>query len=736
PAAAARRALAARLRQAQGLGDVARQVGDGERQIRGLSGQLAQALADLNLASAGDLRKVKPLFDADIAQAREAFADIETAVQKLRNDDEVLPPDIAKQTLLRQQLAAEGEVVTADTLRQARHRRDAHWREVRQACADNALDSGHCLDTFEAAQDEADRQADLLRADAKRAAEFQVCTTRIEQMEQRRQEIAAELEVLAKRAAGLRSDWAQRLAQAGLPALSAEALREWQAQRRNALDIAERHAAAETTLAQLQAAAQQAASDLADALKASGHPAQETAADLPALLEQAAAWDKASTEAQAKHEERVKTAQAQAADLAEIERQTADAEAAWQRHHARAQDWHSRLWLNPDSSSEAVKARLEELDAYARQAAALADAKLRLAQGQAALDEFNAAARQLADLLHEPAPAQADDFAENLRKRLGLSQQAETQRNSLRLELGKAEKKLRQAQAGHDAQTAALARLCLAAGVADRADLPVQEALAAQKRQAQENLSRLCQQLRQASPRTETELRQALADRDAIRLDTEREQCKAEIARLEQEQAAARQAEEHARRALEAIDASDAAARAREAMESAAARQRAALRPWARLRLAHALLAEALLRFRERAQAPMVQAASAYFELMTDGRYGRLLADEQDGKPVLRALRNDGARIGVEAMSEGTADQLYLALRLAALELRRASHPPMPLVLDDVLITSDDQRAVNVLRALAKFAKGGQVMLFTHHRHVLDLAGAALGAEALAAHWL
>ena len=113
-----------------------------------------------------------------------------------------------------------------------------------------------------------------------------------------------------------------------------------------------------------------------------------------------------------------------------------------------------------------------------------------------------------------------------------------------------------------------------------------------------------------------------------------------------------------------------------------------------------------------------------------------VVADEVEEKPVLRAERIDGIRIGVEAMSDGTADQLYLALRLAALDLRRVSHPHMPLVLDDVLITSDDERAANILCALARFAEGGQVMIFTHHRHLVDLARATLGERALVIHHL
>ena len=87
-------------------------------------------------------------------------------------------------------------------------------------------------------------------------------------------------------------------------------------------------------------------------------------------------------------------------------------------------------------------------------------------------------------------------------------------------------------------------------------------------------------------------------------------------------------------------------------------------------------------------------------------------------------------------MSEGTADQLYLALRLAALELRRASHPHMPLILDDVLVTSDDERATHILRALARFAEGGQVMLFTHHQHLVNLALSTLGNQRVVTHRL
>ena len=395
---------------------------------------------------------------------------------------------------------------------------------------------------------------------------------------------------------------------------------------------------------------------------------------------------------------------------------------------------HTRLFLPRDASPESIKARLDELDGLARHSASMSEAELRRAQHQAVVDDFEAQAVQLAALVGEVTPVQLEAFVDRMSKRLNASRERDLQRSTLVHDRTRAEEKKRQAEAEGEAQAAVLMRLCAAANVDAADDLQGREDTAARKRKAQATLSMLRQQLAQASIRTDESLRQSLSGQDVITIESERERCRREIQQREQEQGVARQTEELARRNLESIDSSDRAATAREAMESAAARYRTSVRPWARLRLAHALLQEALNRFRERAQAPMVTAASAYFSLMTGGRYERLVADETVNKPILRAERAGGGIIGVEAMSDGTSDQLYLALRLAALDLRRESHPQMPLLLDDVLITSDDERAANVLRALARFAEGGQAMLFTHHRHLIEVANAAVDGHGIVIH--
>lgn len=73
-------------------------------------------------------------------------------------------------------------------------------------------------------------------------------------------------------------------------------------------------------------------------------------------------------------------------------------------------------------------------------------------------------------------------------------------------------------------------------------------------------------------------------------------------------------------------------------------------------------------------------------------------------------------------MSSGTRDQLYLALRIATLKWRLQSHEAMQFVVDDILINFDDARSTATLEIFAELAAGNQVILFTHHRQVVEAA--------------
>jgi uncharacterized protein YhaN len=79
-------------------------------------------------------------------------------------------------------------------------------------------------------------------------------------------------------------------------------------------------------------------------------------------------------------------------------------------------------------------------------------------------------------------------------------------------------------------------------------------------------------------------------------------------------------------------------------------------------------------------------------------------------------------------MSDGTRDQLFLALRLATIELQRDQQDPLPFVVDDILVGFDDERSKACLEVLAEFAQKTQVLVFTHHSMVAQAAN-ELGQE-------
>jgi len=79
-------------------------------------------------------------------------------------------------------------------------------------------------------------------------------------------------------------------------------------------------------------------------------------------------------------------------------------------------------------------------------------------------------------------------------------------------------------------------------------------------------------------------------------------------------------------------------------------------------------------------------------------------------------------------MSEGTCDQLYLALRLASLQMESPPRDLLPFIVDDILIQFDDARSAAALRVFSNLGKSRQVIFFTHHEHLLEIAAKDLSS--------
>jgi uncharacterized protein YhaN len=133
-----------------------------------------------------------------------------------------------------------------------------------------------------------------------------------------------------------------------------------------------------------------------------------------------------------------------------------------------------------------------------------------------------------------------------------------------------------------------------------------------------------------------------------------------------------------------------------------------------------------------------VQLASKLFGQLTLGSFEGLRADYDDGgQMVLVGVRAGGRQtVTVEKLSDGTRDQLFLALRLASLHTYLATNEPIPFIVDDILVQFDDERAMAALQALGDLSRQTQVIFFTHHQHLVDLAANCLKGDIFFQHRL
>ncbi|WP_054958012.1 AAA family ATPase [Paenibacillus dakarensis] len=121
--------------------------------------------------------------------------------------------------------------------------------------------------------------------------------------------------------------------------------------------------------------------------------------------------------------------------------------------------------------------------------------------------------------------------------------------------------------------------------------------------------------------------------------------------------------------------------------------------------------------YEEEKQPQVLRLASVYFSRLTGGAYTRVLM--RMGDQMLLAEQAGGTVVESSRLSRGTAEQLYLAMRLALVELM-PNKVKLPLVLDDIFVNFDSERLGYALQLLAEVSSGRQIIMMTCHEHVVQ----------------
>ena len=134
-------------------------------------------------------------------------------------------------------------------------------------------------------------------------------------------------------------------------------------------------------------------------------------------------------------------------------------------------------------------------------------------------------------------------------------------------------------------------------------------------------------------------------------------------------------------------------------------------REYEAISIASKVLTAANSHLQQRLSPALNKTAGEYLAQLTAGRYSKLSLD-RDLEPSATSADGMLPRKAI-ALSAGTADQMYLAVRLAVCELCLPANNPAPLVLDDALVSFDDRRMALAMDCLMALGKERQILLFT-----------------------
>jgi len=272
------------------------------------------------------------------------------------------------------------------------------------------------------------------------------------------------------------------------------------------------------------------------------------------------------------------------------------------------------------------------------------------------------------------------------------------------------------------------------------ADLESVEQASLHKKEVQQQLTQVEQQLlEQGEGLSLTKLANAAAEVAIDELPNQLKNCIEQIEQLEQERSNIDQSIGEKRTLLKQMDGNDKAAQAADEAQLALAEVQNLSEHYIKIHLAGSVLRKSIERYREQNQGPLIQRASELFQGLTLDSFCGIKTDYRgnNDKAVLLGLRTeDNELIPTNGMSDGTRDQLYLALRLASLERFFEKKCTLPLILDDVLINFDDERSKATLSVLGELSKKTQILFLTHHPHLVTLAKKAVPKKLLVMHKL
>jgi uncharacterized protein YhaN len=652
-----------------------------------------------------------------------------------------------------EQLRLEQEVPTEEDLQDLRDSREQGWQLVRTTIEGDSVPDEEVQDfirrfqpaitlsdAFEASVHQTDEIADRLRREAERVANLARLIAEKAAQEKQAKRLKEDLDIAEKKLAEIKNEWAKLWQSNGITPRTPREMRSWTlnhaAMTEKAAEIRERESKTDA----LQKSIDKRRNALVQSLHSLSEPRTVRDELLADLIKSARIVIK-------RQEELINVRKQFQSEKKQREKELAEAKARVVQSEKDLSHWKKEwepavrpLGLVVESKPSQANAVMDDLSSLFEKLKETETLQKRIKGIDRDSTEFADTVTGLVKTVaEEPADLPVDQAATELNTRLNRARANQTKLQAFEKQFSKEKERDNQANKEMIEIKTRLKGMCEEAGCASHDYLPEAEKRSEKRHQIETEMQDMDEQLRKLSAGAIIDdfVKEALNE-DPDGIDTKIEQLAEEIDKLTGERSDQDQTIGSERTELSKMDGSARAADIAEETQMLLGRLENDVEQYARLHIASAVLSQAIERYRERNQGPILKRANTFFAQLTQGSFEGIRADyDNQGQPVLVGVRPGGKEtVGVGGMSDGTADQLYLALRLAGLEEYLERNEPIPFIVDDILIKFDDSRASAALKALEKLSTRTQVIFFTHHRHLVELAEKIIDPSVLIKHTL
>lgn len=379
------------------------------------------------------------------------------------------------------------------------------------------------------------------------------------------------------------------------------------------------------------------------------------------------------------------------------------------------------------SCDEPINIAMEQLERYEqciRTYDEWVEIRNRAAESETYVEDYKDKIKMISQLLNHPVPTNIPMFVHDLARNLQIQQQNRQNQIHWKDQLSKRNIEHKAFMEKLERAKADMQKLLDSAGVNNVHDLRQMEEKYALKQKYKTELSNLDKVLMEiGNGQSIHELIADIEEADMEAAEAQMAELVNEEAKIDEKRSLAEQAFGVCKKEYEEKihGNSSAALEAAEEREGVLADLGELANQYVQKKLAAFILKRGIEHYRAKNQDPILSRASDLFSRLTLHSFEGISVDyNEKDEAVLFGVR-DGEKIEIEGMSDGSKDQLYLALRVASIEKYCRESEPIPFIIDDILVHFDDERAKVTLSILEELSQLTQVIFFTHHHHLVSL---------------